>query len=512
MPERGRSPAEHPPLNRALLRSPAFTAAPDLKVPAAVFDAPEKALQFGSGAFLRGFVEPFLDDANQRGTFGGRVVVVESTGQGRSQTLVKQDGLYTLLTRGGGAASDGEERRIIAVVGRAISAPGRWTDVLACARNPDLELIFSNTTEVGISLDDTDAPALDPPRSFPGKLTRFLYERGRAFHYARESGVVVIPCELIEDNGDRLREIVLALGERWDLGRAFSHWVQEAVPFCNTLVDRIVPGAPDAAEVAQLEAELGYRDELLTLCETYRLFVIQANDEIRARLSFAHDEPDILLVDDVRPYRQRKVRLLNGAHTLLAPVGLLAGCETVCQASQDDLVGGFLRRLMLQELVPSMDVPGANEFAHDVLTRFANPLIRHELLGITLHGTMKMRTRVVPSILRAATAARPVRSSLALGFACHLLFMRGDWQAERRSSGRPVPHDDAADRFRDLWAGVDARDPAEASDLAHAVGADVSLWGTDLTAVPGFCRSVAAHLLHASREGVPAALQAHLAS
>lgn len=510
-------PEDVPLLSRELLRARAARArgsGPPATLPETLL--PEKALQFGSGAFLRGFVEPFLDEANERGTFGGSVVIVQSTGGGRSRALLGQDGLYTVISQGGEAgaesAAGAEERRIVSVVSRALSAMTDWDDVLGCARNPDLELIFSNTTEVGIMLDESDDPALDPPRSFPGKLTRLLIERARAFDYDPARGVVVVPCELIENNGDRLREIVLVLADRWGLGDAFRHWVEHAVPFCNTLVDRIVPGSPEPSERATLEEELGYRDEMLTLCEPYRLFVIQADEEVRARLRFAHGAPDILLVDDERPYRERKVRLLNGAHTVITPVGLLAGCETVYQTTRDDLVGEFLRRLLLGDLAPALDVPDADEFAHQVLRRFVNPAIHHELLGITLHGTMKMRTRVVPSILCTAEINGRAPDSLALGFACFLLFMRGDIQAERRDAGHSVPPDDSADRFRALWSGVDPTDPAAASELVRAAASDASLWGHDLTAVPGFVASVTEHLVRASTDGVPAALRAHLRS
>lgn len=503
-------PPERPLLSRELLRARASD--PITEPPEGAL--PEKALQFGSGAFLRGFVEPFLDEANERGAFGGSVVIVQSTGGGRSRALSDQDGLFTVVSQGGEAGADGEpggeERRIVSVVSRAISAATDWDDVLACARNPELELIFSNTTEVGITLDESDDPDLDPPRSFPGKLTRLLHERAREFDYDPARGVVVVPSELIENNGDRLREIVFVLGDQWELGDAFRQWVEEAVPFCNTLVDRIVPGSPEPSERARLEEELGYHDEMLTLCEPYRLFVIQADEEVRARLRFAHGAPDILLVDDERPYRERKVRLLNGAHTVVTPVGLLAGCETVYQATRDDLVGEFLRRMLLDDLAPTLDVPDATEFAHQVLRRFANPAIHHELLGITLHGTMKIRTRVVPSILRAADVDGRAPESLALGFACFLLFMRGDIQAERRDAGHSVPPDDAADRFRELWSDVDLTEAGAAGELVRAAASDASLWGHDLTAVPGFAVSVTDHLVRASSDGVPAALRAHL--
>ena len=498
-----------PSLSRSLVLSPALQGRDDLVVPPpGLLDLPEKAVQFGTGAFLRGFVDFFLDEANRQNRFGGRIVMVGSTGSGRDQVLSDQDGLYTLAIQG---IADGEvrrEHRVVASVSRALSAKTEWDEVLACARNPLLEVVFSNTTEVGIALDEGDEARMTPPRSFPGKLTRFLFERGREFGFDAARGVVVIPCELIEDNGDRLREIVLQLGKRWELGGEFTRWVEEAVPFCNTLVDRIVPGAPNAGQGERLRQELGYEDGMLTTCEVYRLFAIQADDRVRARLGFADADAGIVVTDDVGPYRERKVRLLNGAHTITVPAALLAGCETVREAMEHELVGPFLRRTMLEEIVPNLDAPGAEAFARDVLDRFANPFIHHALFDITLQATMKMRVRVVPSILAYAARNGRAPESLALGFAAFLLFTRGDLQARRREAGLPVPQCDQAERLRALWASVPAHDEAALAELVRSVCADESLWSADLAAVPGFADAVTVHLVKMERDGVASALEA----
>src|SRR5687768_17156226 len=392
-----------PPLNAALVRDAASRRRASVELPdPALLDLPEKAVQFGTGAFLRGFVDAFLDECNRQGRFGGRVVAIASTSSGRERALNEQNGLYTLSIQGIEQGAARQEQRIVASVSRALSAPDEWRAVLECAHNPALELVFSNTTEVGIVLDERDGPDAAPPRSFPGKLTRFLYERARAFDYDPTKGVIVIPCELIEENGERLCAIVLALAARWNLGSQFIQWIESAVPFCNTLVDRIVPGTPPPDRLAELQRMLGYRDSLLTTGEPYRLFAIEGDDEIRARLPFASDTRGLVIATDIAPYRERKVRLLNGAHTAMVPVALLAGCETVLEAMQHPTVGRFVRRLMLDEIAPGLDVPDAIAFAHEVLDRFGNPHIRHALLDITLQGTTKMRVRVIPSIVRHA--------------------------------------------------------------------------------------------------------------
>ncbi|HEX6036899.1 tagaturonate reductase [Longimicrobium sp.] len=486
-----------PLLNRALVESAAFQARTDVGVPAPVLlDLPERAVQFGTGAFLRGFVEPFLDAANRAGRFGGRVVMVGSTGSGRDRVLAEQDGLFTLSVQG---IQDGEpvhEQRVIGSVSRALSAVDEWDAVLACARNPLLELVFSNTTEVGIVLDEDDQPDLAPPRSFPGKLTRFLYERATAFGFDPARGVVVLPCELIEDNGDKLRAIVLRLAERWHLDARFAAWIASAVPFCNTLVDRIVPGTPAPDARAEAETALGYRDALLTVAEAYCLFVIQGDETMRARLPFA-DVPGVAVTEDVAPYRLRKVRMLNGAHTITVPTAVLCGCETVLDAVRHPMVGPFLRRAMLDEIVPTVDAPGGEAYARAVLDRFANPYVQHALRDISLQQTMKMRVRVVPSIVRNGVLGR-VPESLAFGFAAYLRMVR---------EGLGLA-DDQADRVRAHWAACDAAEP----ELASAVCADAELWGADLSTVPGFTAAVAAALTRMRTLGVEAALEQHLAA
>jgi tagaturonate reductase len=502
-----------PALDLALVVSPGFAEATAAQVPdAALLALPERVVQFGTGAFLRGFVDCFIDAANRAGHFDGRIVAVGSTGSGRDGAINDQDGLYTLCVQGVVDGRPHEETRIIASVSRAISAADAWSEVLACARNPDIELVFSNTTEVGIALDEGDEPSLEPPRSFPGKLTRFLYERARAFEYDPSNGLVVIPCELIENNGDRLRSIVLELARRWTLGEAFTSWLERAVPFCNTLVDRIVPGTPPAERMAELRESLGYDDALVTACESYRLFAIEGDEALCERLRFAAADPGIIVAPDIAPYRERKVRLLNGTHTIAVPVALLAGCETVREAVEHPMVGRFISRVMLEEIATVVQAPGVPRYARDVLDRFANPFIHHALFDITLQATMKMRVRIVPTLVRLAESTGRVPANLTFGFAAMLAFARGDLQDARRSAGLAVPADDQGDALRALWNGVDARDEVALRALVERAAADATLWGSDLTALPGFADAVAAQLHRIVVAGMPAALEMHLAS
>jgi tagaturonate reductase len=470
---------------------------------------PERAVQFGTGALLRGLVDAILDEANRQGWFDGRVVMVGSTGSGRDRALNDQSGLFTLVTQGLVDGDATRDFRIVSSVSRALAASGQWAEVLRCAENPELELIFSNTTEVGISLDEGDAAAAPTdaaPRSFPAKLAAFLIHRARSLGFDVSRAPVVIPTELIEDNGDKLRDIVVTLAQRWNVEPAFLPWL-EHVRFCNTLVDRIVPGAPSDAYASELQALLPYDDGMTTICEPYRLFAIEGDAELRERLRFPAADAGVIVADSIRPYRLRKVRLLNGAHTSFVSLALLADCTTVREAVEHPVLGAFLRSALLDEIVPSVDVPGAEQFAREVMDRFANPFLQHQLWDITLQGTTKFKVRVVPSILDYARRSGTAPRALALGFAGFLAFQDGALQAKRRASGDTVPADAIGDRVRAYWSGVD--DSVDGlTAFVRAVSADAELWGADLGSVPGFVEHVAEHLHTIRSRGAVAAIEA----
>ncbi|MEP7002027.1 MAG: tagaturonate reductase [bacterium] len=496
-----------PRLNRALLDTIRRERGDVVAVPAdALLDLPERAVQFGTGALLRGFIDDFVHRANVEGSFGGRIVAIASTGSARDRALREQDGLYTLVVEGIEGGQPVRECRIISSLSRALSAVDEWNDVLELAREPLLEYVFSNTTEVGIAADEDSGPDDAPPRSFPAKLTRFLFERATAFEFDKARGVTIIPCELIEDNGARLREIVVSLAKRWELGTTFTEWLETSVPFCNTLVDRIVPGAPKGDDVERLGAMLGYEDAMLTTCEPYRLFAIEGDEALRARLTWATDS-GIIVTPDITPYRKRKVHLLNGAHTLLVSVALQMGHETVREAITQPALSAFVRRAMLDEIAPTLEVDGAEEFAEAVLDRFRNPHIRHALIDITLQATMKMRVRVVPSIQRYVARNGRVPQALAFGFAAFLQFMQGRFHASRVEHGLSVPADDQRARVRGYWDGVAEDSATSLGELVGSICGDVSLWGTDLNEIPGFSDAVSDDLARIRAQGMSAALE-----
>ena len=470
---------------------------------------PERAVQFGTGAFLRGFLDALLDDANRRGAFNGRIVTISSTGSGRDAVLNAQQGLFTLVEQGMVDGTVVRRQRVVGSVSRALSARDEWDAVLGCARDANIAFIFSNTTEAGIELDLTDSA--QPPRTYPAKLTRFLHERARHTEYSAAAAPVVLPCELLVHNGARLREMVIALATHWALEPRFISWVSDAVPFCNTLVDRIVTGAPTAVDRAQLERDSGYRDDMITMCEPYRLFAIAADESVRARLTFADECDGVHVVQHLTPFVERKLRLLNGTHTIMVNLALLAGCETVLDAMHNERLSRFVERALRDELVPTVDDVEAPAFAAQVLDRFRNPFLQHALRDIAFQGTMKMRVRVIPVLRAFVQRFGQVPHALTLGLAAQMELAGGSWRGAQAAVAAAVPTDSHADALHTHWQAC-ASDEAGAADFVARVCADVSLWGEDLTALPGVVAAIAAHLVRLRHDGAAAALDAYLAA
>ncbi|MEO7996109.1 MAG: tagaturonate reductase [Gemmatimonadaceae bacterium] len=496
--------AMRPTLSRAMLIDPSWQPTVAVNKPQGeTLLLPERAVQFGTGAFLRGFIEYFLDEANRQQLFNGRVVLVGSTESGRDRAFAAQDGLFTLQCVG--AREEDAELRIVASVSRAISAKTAWQDVLSVARQPEISLVFSNTTEAGFALDEADIELSNAPQSFPAKLTAFLYERARAFNFDCSRGVVVLPCELLDNNGDALKSLVRTLATRWQLPFAFTEWLDDCVPFCNTLVDRIVPGAPPEPERARLVAALGYADDLLTVAEPYRLFVIEADTATRARLPFVDADRGIIVADNIRAYRERKVRLLNGTHTAMAAVGLLAGVATVDETMRDSGLALFARELLLGAIAPKVTAPDARAFGEDVLMRFANPHVYHRLADIANQGTLKLRVRLLPIVQRYTLASQPIPRSLIVAIAAQFVLMHPQSAHAMVARGEALPTDDLGAHVRRHW------DIApQAFDGVARILADSTIWKEDLSRVPGLAAQVGAVAAVMLTEGVRAALQGEI--
>lgn len=456
---------------------------------------PEKVLQFGTGVLLRGLPGYFIDKANKAGSFNGSIVVIKSTDKGNTDAYALQDNLYTHCIQGIVQGKRVEEYIVNSAISRVLSASAQWQEILACAENPDMEIIISNTTEVGITLTDDDITAT-PPSSFPGKLLAFLHHRYQYFNGDNSKGMVIIPTELIPDNGTKLKEILHQLAQRNNLDAAFISWLEGANYCCNSLVDRIVPGALSAAAHAATETALGYTDSLMIMSEAYALWAIETGEEeVRKRLSFSQADNGIIIAPDIDVFRELKLRLLNGTHTLTCGLAVLAGYATVKEAMEDPVMESCISALMKGEIIPAITSLKVREdaalrFAGNVLDRFRNPFIEHRWQSITMQYTSKLKMRVVPILISHYHRSQEVPALIALGFAAWLLFMKG----------KDVTDDHAA-QLRDKW------EQLEPAALVRNVLADQSLWGTDLTLLTGFAHAVTVMLNALMQDGAPALIK-----
>ncbi|MCM7512069.1 tagaturonate reductase [Enterobacter hormaechei] len=453
---------------------------------------PERIIQFGEGNFLRAFVDWQIDLLNEHTDLNSGVVIVRPIQSDFPPSLSTQDGLYTTIIRGlneqGEAVSDA---RLIRSVNREISVYSQYDEFLRLAHNPDMRFVFSNTTEAGISYHAGDRFEDAPAVSYPAKLTRLLFERFSHFDGAADKGWIVIPCELIDYNGEALRELVLRYAQEWALPPAFITWLDEANTFCSTLVDRIVTGYP-RDEVAELEAGLGYRDSFLDTAEHFYLFVIQGPKSLSAELRLDKYPLNVRIVDDIRPYKERKVAILNGAHTALVPVAFQAGLDTVGEAMNDAEICAFVEKAIYEEIIPVLDLPRdeLHSFASAVTGRFRNPYIKHQLLSIALNGMTKYRTRILPQLLAGQKATGKLPARLTFALAALIAFYR----SERSGEAYPV-QDDAhwLERYQQLWTQYHDKQ-LNIRQLVAAVLSVREHWEQDLTQVSGLVEQVAQDL------------------
>ena len=356
----------------------------------------EKFLQFGEGNFLRGFVDWMIDRLNKEADFDGGVVVVQPLAQGLIPMINEQDGLYTLYLRGLQDGQKVEETRVVDCITRGINPFENTDEFFECASNPELRYIISNTTEAGIEYKPNQNPDDFAGLTFPGRLTLFMKRR----FDNKLPGFLLLPCELIDKNGDELKACVLKYAKDFGYGDDFIKWVEEENYFTNTLVDRIVTGYPrDTA--SEMEKEYGYLDNIIDTAEIFHLWVIQGDKKYAEELPFDKIGLNVLWTDDVTPYKKRKVRILNGAHTMMVLAAHLAGLETVKEAMDDELVFNFMKTGVFDEIIPTLDLPKDEliQFANDVIERFQNPFIKHYLLSIALNSVSKYQVRVLPSVL-----------------------------------------------------------------------------------------------------------------
>lgn len=485
-----------------------ITAANIAKPPKDVFELPVKVLQFGTGVLLRGLCDYFIDKANRQGIFNGRVVVVKSTEGGDAGAFDKQDNLYTLCVRGIAEGNSVEENIISSAIGKVLSAKSDWNKILEYAHSQHLQIIISNTTEVGLTLVK-ESIHNNPPSSFPAKLLAFLYERYQAFVGAPEAGMIIIPTELISDNGKKLFHIVEDLAHFNNLDEAFITWLKEHNRFCNSLVDRIVPGKPSGETLQKLQAELGYEDELLSVCEVYRLWAIEGDYHEKNILSFFAADEGVIIEPHIEIYKELKLRLLNGTHTLTCGLAYLAGFNTVKEGMNNAALSTFISDLMLKEIAEAVPYPlpdnASHEYGLTVLDRFRNPYLQHQWINITLQYTSKMKMRNIPILVRYYELYDTAPKNFAFGFAAYILFMKavqmddGKYFGEYNGS-KYLINDDKAGYFYEVW------NNNKADDVVTTILHNQELWDVDLSNYYDFTDAVKFHLKMMLEHGISATL------
>ena len=473
--------------------------------------APEKVLQFGEGNFLRAFVNYWFDLANEKAGWNGKCVLVQPIAPGLANMINEQEGLYTLYLRGSEKGQKVDDMRVISSVSRCLNpyeAAG-FEAMMEVAVSDDLEIIVSNTTEAGIVYDPACQLNDKPCASFPGKLTQVLYAR----YQAGKKGILMLACELIDNNGKELLKCVNQYIDQWGLEDGFRKYVNEDCTFCGSLVDRIVPGRiRDAAEVAALEQKHGYADPLLDVGEVFGLWVIEGDPAMNDVLPFrkAGIEANVFVAPDMTPYKKRKVRILNGAHTGFVLGAYLGGHDIVRKCMEDETVLGFMNKMLLDEIVPvlPLDQEDCRNFAAAVQDRFNNPFVNHELMSISLNSTAKWRARNMPSFLEYIEAKGSLPTCLTMSFAAYIAFFSNDIQELneaglvcRRPAGNTYTCSD------DRWAleFYYAHKDDSVEDLVHAVMTNEQMWGQDLTAIAGFEAATVANLKKIREEGALAA-------
>lgn len=466
---------------------------------------PTKIIQFGEGNFLRAFIDWQIDILNETTGLNAGVTVVRPIDTDFPPSLNSQDGLYTTIIRGLNEQGEAvKQARIIRSVNNEINIYQDFAAYLALARDENIQMVFSNTTEAGISYHEQDQFDDAPPSSYPAKLTRWLYERFAHFNGDPSKGLTLLPCELIDYNGEQLKQLVLKYAAQWQLIPHFSAWIEQHNTFCSTLVDRIVTGYP-RDEATALEQEFGYQDSFWDTAEYFYLFVIQGPESVKQLLNLDQVAMNILVVDDIKPYKERKVAILNGAHTALVPVAYLAGMDYVGESMDDPQLREFVEETIHREIIPVLSLPQAElqQFAEDVIKRFRNPFIKHQLLSISLNSMTKYVTRILPQLLAYHQKFHRLPVRLTFALAALIAFYRG----QRNGEAIPLNDDPFWLQHYALWWRQVETQQMTLSQLVSHVLVQQDHWQVDLTAEPGLTLAVTEQLQSILDHGIRTSLR-----
>lgn len=445
---------------------------------------PVKIMQFGEGNFLRAFIDWIVDSMNKKANFNAGVVVVQPMPFGRVKELSEADGLYTLYLQGINNGQTVKTHQVIDCLEDFINPFTEYQKYLDYAKSEDLEYIISNTTEAGIAFDPNDTDFTKTPNSFPGKLLAFLKVRYDYFKGDSSKGLEIIPCELIDHNGDTLKDTLVELANHNHMDAKFIEWVKNANRYYNTLVDRIVPGYP-RNEDKELWNQLGYIDQNMVVGEIFHLWVIDGKTvkDLEKKLPTQKAGLNVLFVDSIKPYKERKVKILNGSHTCLVPVSYLSGIDTVRETIEDKQLNRFVLDFIFNEVVPTINIPRdqMDSYANSVLERYGNPFVRHELMSIALNSVTKYKTRILPTVLQNLENLKHFPNHALFSLAALIVFYRG-----KRGEEDIKLADDAwaLDIFKNLWKDFDGSRATCKLIASHILGLKKH-WEVDLTKYDG---------------------------
>lgn len=477
-------------------------------------DRPIKVLQFGEGNFLRAFVDYMIDVANEAGTFNGDIVLVKPIEFGNLDRFHAQDCVYTVSLRGLVDGEATEINRTITSVADAVDAGLEYEKYCAFAKLDSLRFIVSNTTEAGIVYDETDKFEMQPPKTYPGKLTKFLFERYQAFNGDVTKGLIILPVELIDDNGIKLKECVLKLAKLWNLEEGFVTWLEEACAFCSTLVDRIVTGYPRGeGEAEAIWNELGYVDNLLDTAEPFGLWVIECDKDISGEFALDKAGMPVIFTDNQKPYKQRKVRILNGAHTSFVLASFLAGNDYVLQSMDDKLVHDYMYNTIFDEVIPTLTLPKQElvDFANAVIQRFRNPYIKHALLSISLNSVSKWRARCMPSFLGYIKEFNKLPKHLTFSLAALIAFYSGNELRDGALIGKRGEEEYKIMDDKDVLEFFFNHKDAASAEVAKDFLSNEKFFGQDLTKELDTLEVVTAYIDDIKALGMRAAMEKHFA-
>ncbi|MDR2383168.1 MAG: tagaturonate reductase [Prevotellaceae bacterium] len=455
----------------------------------------ERIIQFGEGNFLRAFIDWIVWNMNDKAGFDSSVVVVQPIPNGMVDTLNAQNGLYHLILKGIDKGEQVYTTQLLDVINRGLNPYTQFDAYLKLAENPDMRFVISNTTEAGIAFDPENKFEDKPAGSYPGKLVQLLHHRYETFNGAKDKGLIIFPCELIFENGRVLKEYINKYITHWNLSKNFGEWVNEHCAIYSTLVDRIVPGFPrETAD--EIKAKTGFDDKLLVEGEIFHLWVIEAPEAVAQEFPADKAGLNVLFVPSEEPYHERKVTLLNGPHTVLSPVGYLSGLNTVRECVEDETIGAYVRKVMFDELLPTLNLP-ANEltqFANNVLDRFRNPFIKHQVTSIMLNSFPKYKTRDLPGLKTYLERKGSLPEGLVLGLAAIITYYKGG----KRGTDEIVVQDDhkITDLLQSLWK------TNSVEQIAKGVLAADFIWGENLNEIQGLTTKLISYLAEIQDKGM----------